>query len=168
MLNSVFLRHFILGTQYTLSDILKYIVHPIPSTRDVRYFGEQENMEDSKKNTLIVEDSITFRQFFREILLSRFPLMQVHEAADVPEALKKVEAFPPDLAIVDIRLPGENGLALAKILKSQYPNLKVIILTMHDTPEYREAARQLGTDYFISKGSSTKEEILTLIRSVLS
>ncbi len=125
-------------------------------------------MINSKRTTLIVEDSITFRQFFKEILLSRFPMMEVHEATDVPEALKKIEAFPPDLVIVDIHLPGENGLTLAKLLKSRYPDLKVIILTMHDTPEYRETARQLGTDYFISKGSSTKEEILTLIESVLS
>ncbi|HMK52195.1 MAG TPA: response regulator transcription factor, partial [Thermodesulfobacteriota bacterium] len=69
---------------------------------------------------------------------------------------------------VDIQLPGENGLDLTKKLKAECPNLKVIILTMHDTPEYREAAYQSQANYFVSKGSSTKEEILTLIESALS
>jgi len=95
-------------------------------------------------------------------------MMEVQEAGDAGEALRRAEASSPDLAIVDIHLPGENGLNLIKKLKTEYPNLKVIVLTIYDTPEYRETARQLGTDYFIAKGSSTKEEILTLIKSVLS
>jgi len=116
----------------------------------------------------MVEDSVSFRQLLKESLLSRFPMMEVLEAGDGEEALKRVKAFSPDLAIVDIHLPGENGLDLTKKLKAEYPNLKVIVLTIYDTPEYREAAYQSQANYFISKGSSTKEEILTLIESVLS
>ena len=116
----------------------------------------------------MVEDSVSFRQLLKESLLSRFPMMEVLEAADGEEALKRVKTFSPDLAIVDIHLPGENGLDLTKKLKAEYPNLKVIVLTIYDTPEYREAAYQSQANYFISKGSSTKEEILTLIESVLS
>jgi len=127
-----------------------------------------EIMKDSKRKTLIVEDSVSFRQLLKESLLSRFPMTEVLEAGDGEEALKRVKAFSPDLAIVDIQLPGKNGLDLTKALKAEDPNLKVIVLTIHDTPEYREAARQSQADYFISKGSSTKEEILTLIKSVLS
>jgi len=125
-------------------------------------------MKDPKRKTLIVEDSVSFRQLLKESLLSRFPLMEVLEAGDGGEALKRIKDFSPDLAIVDIQLPGVNGLDLTKTLKAEYPDLKVIILTMHDTPEYREAAQQSQANYFLSKGSSTKEEILTLIESVLS
>ncbi len=127
-----------------------------------------ENMKDPKQKTLIVEDSVSFRQLLKESLLSRFPMMEVLEAGDGGEALKKVKAFSPDLAIIDIQLPGENGLDLTKTLKAEYPNLKVIVLTIHDAPEYREAAYQAQANHFISKGSSTKEEILALIKSVLS
>ncbi len=127
-----------------------------------------EIMEDMKRKTLIVEDSVSFRQLLKEALLSRFPMMEIQEAGDGGEALKRGKAFSPDLAIVDIQLPGKNGLDLTKDLKAEYPSLKVIILTTHDTPEYREAAHQSQADYFISKGSSTKEEILGLIKSVLS
>ncbi|MBP1699847.1 MAG: response regulator receiver protein [Deltaproteobacteria bacterium] len=125
-------------------------------------------MRGQKPKTLIVEDSISFRQLLKEALLSRFPMMEVLEAGDGAEALKRVKAFSPDLAIIDIQLPRENGLDLTKILKAEYPNLKVIVLTIHDAPEYREAAYQSQANYFISKGSSTKEEILVLIQSALS
>jgi DNA-binding NarL/FixJ family response regulator len=124
--------------------------------------------EDTKQKMLIVEDSVSFRQLLRETLLSRFPMMEVLEAGDGEEAFKKVEAFSPDLAIVDIHLPGKNGLHLTKALKTEYPDLKIIVLTIHDAPEYRKAAYQSQANYFISKGSSTKEEILTLIKSVLT
>ncbi len=127
-----------------------------------------ETMKDPKLKTLIVEDSVSFRQLLKESLLSRFPMMEVQEAGDGGEALKKVKDFSPDLAIIDIQLPGENGLDLTKKLKAGYPNLKVIVLTIHDTPEYREAAYQSQANSFISKGSSTKEEILALVKSVLS
>jgi DNA-binding NarL/FixJ family response regulator len=127
-----------------------------------------ELMKDLKRKLLIVEDSVSFRQLLKESLLSRFPMMEVQEAGDGGEALKRVKAFSPDLVTVDIQLPGENGLDLTKKLKAECPNLKIIILTMHDTPEYREAAHQSQANYFISKGSSTKEEILTLIESALS
>ena len=127
-----------------------------------------ELMKDLKRKLLIVEDSVSFRQLLKESLLARFPMMEVQEAGDGGEALKRVKAFSPDLVTVDIQLPGENGLDLTKKLKAECPNLKVIILTMHDTPEYREAAHQSQANYFISKGSSTKEEILTLIESALS
>ena len=82
--------------------------------------------------------------------------------------MKRAKAFSPDLPILDIQLSGENGLDLTKTLEAEYPNLKVIVLTIHDTPEYREAAHQSQANYFISKGSSTKEEILALIKSVSS
>jgi DNA-binding NarL/FixJ family response regulator len=125
-------------------------------------------MRNQKPRTLIVEDSVSFRQLLKESLLARFPKMEVLEAGDGAEALRKVKVFSPDLAIIDIQLPRENGLDLTKTLKAEYPDLKVIVLTIHDAPEYREAAYQSQANYFISKGSSTKEEILVLIQSALS
>ncbi len=116
---------------------------------------------------LLVEDSPFFRQLFKETLLSRFPSTEVLEASHAEEASQKIESFLPDLAFVDIELPGENGLMLAKRIKSLHPNITVIILTGYDWPEYREAARQY-TEYFLSKGASTRREILALVESILS
>jgi two-component system response regulator YesN len=118
--------------------------------------------------TLIVEDSVFYRQLLKEALHSRFPKMDISEATDGEEALQKIETLLPDLILMDIKLPGESGLELTKKIKTQYPNIIIIILTAYDIPEYREAAYQYKANYFLSKGSASKEDILTLVNSILS
>ncbi len=118
--------------------------------------------------TLIVEDSNFFRQLLKETLISRFPSMDILEAGSAEEAIKDIEASPPDLVFIDIKLPGENGLELTKKIKRKYPDIPVIILTSYDLPEYRDAASQYQANYFLSKGLTTKENILTLVNSILS
>jgi len=118
--------------------------------------------------TLIVEDSAIYRQLLKEALYSRFPSMDISEAMDGEEALQKVKTLLPDLVFMDIKLPGESGLELTRKIKAQYPNIFIIILTTYDLPEYREAAYQYNANYFLSKGSTSKEDILTLVDSILS
>ena len=117
---------------------------------------------------LIVEDSDTFRETLRGILYSRFPFLAFDEARDGKEALKKVNSFHPDLIFMDIELPGESGLELTKKIKESYSKIIIIILTNYDLPEYREAARRSGADHFIVKGSSTTQEILAFVESIVS
>ena len=118
--------------------------------------------------TLIVEDSIFFRQFLKETLNAEFPNIEISEAVDGEEALQKVQNFLPHLVFMDIRLPGESGLEITRKIKSQNPDISVIILTSYDLPEYREAAKQYQADHFLSKGTTTKEDILTLVKSILT
>ena len=118
--------------------------------------------------TLIIEDSAFYRQLLKEALYSRFPSMELFEAADEGEALQRIEGCLPDLIFMDIKLPGESGLELTKKIKTRYPNITIVILTAYDIPEYREAAVQAKADFFLSKGSASKENILTLVESILS
>jgi DNA-binding NarL/FixJ family response regulator len=69
---------------------------------------------------------------------------------------------------MDIKLPGESGLDLTRKIKAADASIVIIILTSYDLPEYREAGQQYGADHFVSKGSSTREEILELVRSISS
>ena len=117
---------------------------------------------------LIVEDSAFYRQLLKEALHSRFPSMDIFEATDGEEALQKIETLLPDLIFMDIKLPGESGLEVTKKIKTQYPDIIIIILTAYDIPEYREAAYQYKANYFLSKGSASKEDILALVESILS
>lgn len=94
--------------------------------------------------------------------------MDISEAGDGEEALRKIKAHLPDLIFIDIKLPGENGLELTKKIKADYPDITVIILTSYDLPEYREAAHQYKADYFLPKGSTSTEDILKLVQSILS
>ena len=119
-----------------------------------------------KVKTLIVEDNATFRVVFKDRLQNLFSSMDIQEAADAYEALQSVEAFRPEFIFIDIRLPGENGLQLTQKIKASYPNMKVIILTEFDIPEYREAAMRYGGDLFVAKDSLNWEQIETFIKSL--
>jgi DNA-binding NarL/FixJ family response regulator len=116
---------------------------------------------------LLVEDSAIFRKLLKETLRSGFPSLEISEVGDGEEAMRIINSHPPDLIFMDIKLPGENGLDLTTKIKAKYPDVTVIILTSYDTPEYREAAVQAKANYFLSKGSSSKEGILTLVESIL-
>jgi len=105
---------------------------------------------------LIVEDNAFFLQFLKETLHSRFPSADIIEASNGEEALEKIKALPPDAIFMDFRLPGENGLEVTKKIKTQYPDIIVVILTNYDLPEYREAAYQCKADHFLRKDSFLK------------
>jgi DNA-binding NarL/FixJ family response regulator len=115
---------------------------------------------------LIVEDDPLFRQILKEILASRFPSVSVVEEARGTEALRQFAAHRPAIVFMDIKLPEMNGLELTKRMKDADSGVPVIIITNHDTPEYRQAALESGADYFISKASSIEEEIERAVRFV--
>ncbi len=111
------------------------------------------------QKTLIVEDSKTFRETFKNALSKRFPSMVIEDANDGTEAMKKIRTFQPDLIFMDIRLPGQSGLELTEKIKADDPDIIIIILTDYDLPEYRAAAQKGGADDFIPKGSLHLSEI---------
>jgi len=114
----------------------------------------------NKLRLLIVEDNHLFRQTVRESLQVSFPEIVIDEAANGVEALKKVDAFAPDLILMDMRLPGESGLGLTKKIKATYPDIIIFILTNYDTRECREAASRYGADRYIAKDSVKQVEDL--------
>jgi DNA-binding NarL/FixJ family response regulator len=93
--------------------------------------------------------------------------MDIIEAEDGVEAFQKIDAHPPNLIFMDINLPGENGLELTSRIKADYPNVIIIIVTSHDSPEYREAAMRSKADYFFSKGALLNDGVFTLVKSIL-
>ena len=116
---------------------------------------------------LIVEDNRSFRQFFKENLESRFPSIEILEAADGEKALQIVDATSPDLVFMDIQLPGENGLQTTRKIKTRYPRIIVVIITTYDIPEYREAAFRYGANRFIPKDSLDWKEIETVVEDLM-
>lgn len=116
--------------------------------------------------TLIVEDNATFRQMLKEILYTRFPAMTIEEEPDGSDLFPKIDTFHPRIVFMDIRLPGENGLELARKIKMNYPDITVVILTSYDLPEYRQAARHSKADHFVTKDSPT-HDFLALVESIL-
>ncbi|HVP78959.1 MAG TPA: response regulator [Thermodesulfobacteriota bacterium] len=135
------------------------------SLKEIRAEMKKLMAMPGKLSVLIVEDGTLFRQLFKETLHERFPSVDIHEAVNGEEALRKIETLRPNLVFMDIRLPGENGLKLTQKIKARYPDIVVIILTGYDLPEYRQASSQ-HADYFFSKDSSTADKIFTLVESI--
>ena len=114
--------------------------------------------------TMLVEDGIPFRQMFKGGLLSQFPSMQVIEAGNGEDAFKELASYSIDLILMDIRLPGENGLEVTRKIKAKYRDIPIIIVTNYDLPEYREAAIECGAGGFIGKYSFDMETISAMIK----
>jgi len=115
---------------------------------------------------MLVEDDDGFRSSLASLLTSRFPGILLEEAANGSEAMEKVESFLPHLIFMDIKLPDQNGLVITRGVKALHPEIHIIMLTSYDFPEYREAARASGAYGFLSKGSSTAEEIQALVEGL--
>jgi DNA-binding NarL/FixJ family response regulator len=92
--------------------------------------------------------------------------MEITEEPDGTQLFPKMDAFLPHIVFMDIRLPGESGLELAKKIKKNYPDIVVVMLTSYDLPEYRQAALQSKADHFITKDSPT-QDFLALVESIL-
>ena len=123
-------------------------------------------MTNSKASILIVEDDANIRETLSTLLQQKGYATET--AKNGKEALQKIDDILPNIIFMDIKLPGENGLELTKKIKDLYRMVIIIILTAYDLPEYQKAAIRNGADYFILKGSSTANEILALVESILS
>ena len=112
---------------------------------------------------LIVDDNASFRGSFRDLLSQQLPQVVILEAADGKEALEQMRRTAPDLAFIDIELPGENGLDLTRQLRGRHVDMPIAIITNYDLPEYRLAARDCGADSFFSNTFSSAEDIFAWI-----
>ena len=117
--------------------------------------------------TLVVDDNVHLRRRVREFLASEPDIEVVGEAADGHEAILKARELRPDLVIMDVRMPGMNGVTATRQLKDEMPDLKIIMLTVFDLEEYREVALASGADGYVTKRSLT-EELVPAIRSAFS
>jgi DNA-binding NarL/FixJ family response regulator len=126
------------------------------------------NEEEGKMfRTMLVDDNPYFRKWVKDTLKSQFPAMDIVEAADGVKAFQEIDSYPPNVIFMDIRLAGGNVRERIRKIKSDYPDIMIIILTIHDLPEYREAATRYGAEYFLSKSSIATDEISALGQSVL-
>jgi len=121
------------------------------------------------KNTkiLIVDDHEVVRDGLRNILLSLENISIAGEAGNGEDAIKMYNSVKPDLVIMDISMPGMNGIEATKIIKEKDPDAKILILTMHDNQEYLNQIIRSGAKGFILKNTD-KEELLDAVKTVAS
>lgn len=118
--------------------------------------------------TLVVEDNSSFRNTLISLLNEKFRRMRVESVSDGKAVLQKYLSFYPNLILMDIRLPGENGLELTRKIRMNNKEVTIVILTSHDAIEYRQAADRNGANFFVSKSNTSSEEIIDLVASIVS
>jgi len=105
----------------------------------------------AKTRVLLVDDSADFLQSATLLLTAAPGLLVVGRATSGEAAVEEVERLLPDLVLIDVQMPGIGGLEATRRIKARPHAPRVIVLTMHDTAEYREAAEAAGANGFLSK-----------------
>ena len=106
--------------------------HPIPATQTF----------------LLVDDHAGFRRTVRDFLPGD---AEVVECGDGCDALKAYEDHHPDWTLMDIDMPGMDGLSATRAILAAHPQARIVIVTSHDTPDCREEATDAGAAAFVSK-----------------
>lgn len=112
---------------------------------------------------LVIDDHAGFRRSVIHFLTATTRFSVIGEASDCEEGLDMASSFQPDIVLLDIRMPGENGLSIIAQLRRQIPNIIIVVLTLWDTAEYRQAALiDNKADAYIIKENMVRDLLPTL------
>jgi len=120
-----------------------------------------------KKRILIVEDHTLLRAGLSALLAKDPDLEVVGEADNGRDAVRSVSAVSPHLVLMDLSMPGSNGIEAIHEIKKRYPEVRVLVLTLHKSDEYIQESLRAGADGYILKDAS-HDELRVAVRSVLN
>jgi DNA-binding NarL/FixJ family response regulator len=119
-----------------------------------------------KKTVFVVDDHPLLRQGLALLINQQQDLEVSGEAEEAQEALHAIAQKQPDILIIDISLNGPDGLDLLKNIRALYPDLPVLVLSMHDEELYAERALRARANGYIMKQEAT-EKVLVAVRRIL-
>ena len=119
-----------------------------------------------KAEVLIADDHAIIRDGLRKILADTHDLVVAGEAANGSAVMEQVRARDWDLLILDISMPGRNGLELIKLVKAERPKLPILIFSMHPEEQYAVRAIRAGAAGYMSKEGDT-DMLLPVMRKVV-
>jgi len=121
----------------------------------------------AKKKILIVEDHTLLRAGLSALLARDADIEVVGEADNGRDAVRSISAVTPDLVLMDLSMPGSNGIEAIYEIKRRYPAVRVLVLTLHKSDEYIQESLRAGADGYILKDAS-HDELRVAVRSVLN
>ncbi len=123
-------------------------------------------MNNTKKSVVIVEDHTILRAGLKALLSTNPDLEVVGEADNGRDAIRRVVELKPDLVIMDLSMPGMNGMDALKEIKDRMPEVRALVLTVHSEEEYVLASLQAGANGYVLK-DATQNELLVAAERVL-
>ncbi len=113
-------------------------------------------------SVLLVDDNPTFLRIVERFLQSQEGLRVVGTASNSQGALEQAQALAPQVVLLDLAMPGTNGLETIPQLRQALPDTRIIILTLLDVQGYRSAALSAGADGFVSKSALNLDLVPTI------
>ena len=120
---------------------------------------------NTKLTVFLADDSAFIRERLPAMLAEITGVEMVGQAADGIEAVNSIGELKPDVVILDIRMPGKNGMEVLRELKKFEPAPCVIILTNYPYPQYRKKCLDTGADYFLDK-SADFDKLFTVMKQL--
>ena len=114
---------------------------------------------------LIVDDHRMFREGIRTRLEQEPDIQVVAEAGSAQEAVALMEETAPSIMILDIRLPNMSGIELARLVRSQWPDLKILVLSGYDFDQYVKAAARVGIQGYLLK-DAPQDALVQALRDI--
>jgi DNA-binding NarL/FixJ family response regulator len=118
-------------------------------------------------NLIIADDHTLFRKGIISFFDGDESISVIGEASHGLELIEMMDKFEVDVVLLDISMPVLDGIETSRRLKKDYPDTKIIMLTMHETQNYVRTLLEIGVDGYLLKTTS-REELLTAIRTVLN
>ena len=109
-----------------------------------------------KSRVFVVDDHTMFREGLRQLIDHESTLAVCGDAADATEAMRGIRESKPDVVLVDISLAGTSGIDLIKSIKSEFEDLPVLVVSMHDESLYAERALRAGAMGYVMKHEPAK------------
>jgi DNA-binding NarL/FixJ family response regulator len=119
------------------------------------------------KRIVIVDDHPLFRKGLEQLIHSEDGFAVCGEANNAPEAMDVIRKLNPDLAIVDLSLPGANGIELIKNIRAEFSKLPILVLSMHDESLYALRALRAGAEGYVMKHEAMTN-VIQAIREVFN